>query len=579
VSTAAYKEQAFEDAVEDYLLSHQWLRGSKSSYDARLAIDPSELFAFIEGSQPETWEQLVDRAGGDPAKARAQVTSRLVEELDSRGTIRLLRDGLRLRGVVLSLAYFQDAKGLTPDIAQRYAVNRCTVTRQLKYSPDHDNTLDLTLFVNGLPVATAELKNALSGQTVADAKKQYRQDRDPKDVLLSKRAVVHFAVDTDVVFLTTKLAKGDTQFLPFNRGAEDGGAGNPPDPSGRRSAYLWEEVWQRDAWLDILQRFVHVEAAGRPGKRPTTGDIIFPRYHQWDAVRKLRSHAAAHGSGQSYLIEHSAGSGKSNTIAWLSHQLSTLHDPEHNKVFHKVIVITDRVVLDRQLQGTISQFDHTPGVVATIDQHSSQLAKALMSREAQVVVTTLQKFPFVLDQVRALHTNSWAIIVDEAHSSQSGETAHALKVALGAGTNADGRPAASTAPDDLDAAEEAQAAEEEANDPEELLARAVETRGRQPNLSWFAFTATPKQKTLELFGTLDPAVNAYRPFHLYSMRQAIQEGFIIDVLANYATYKTYWKLASRAAEDPDVDKAKAARAAARFVSLDDVPRDVANGVR
>jgi type I restriction enzyme R subunit len=565
MSPSAYKEEAFEDAVEAHLLENGWLKGDPAAYDRERAIDSTEFFAFINATQAEAWQQLVGRAGGDEDRTREQVLSRLVEVLNSRGTIRVLRDGFTDRGVKLDVAYFQDAKGLTPALAQRYAANRCTVTRQLPYSPKHHNTLDLALFVNGLPVATAELKNALSGQSVADAKKQYRDDRDPKDLMLSSRAIVHFAVDTDLVFITTKLAKSATRFLPFNRGA-DGGSGNPEHPSGRRSAYLWEEVWQRDAWLDILQRFVHFEAGTGQGRRATAGTVIFPRYHQWDAVRKLRDDAAGHGAGKTYLIEHSAGSGKSNTIAWLAHQLSTLHDGDHNKVFHKAIVITDRVILDRQLQATISQLDHTPGVVAAIDKHSTQLAQALTSPEAQVVVTTLQKFPFVLDQVEALQDKTWAIVVDEAHSSQTGETANALKSALGAGVSA----AVTTAPppaDELDAAEAAEQAEADANDPEELLARAVETRGRQPNLSWFAFTATPKQKTLELFGTHRPATNEYHPFHLYSMRQAVEEGFILDVLANYVTYSTYWKLASRVAEDPDVDKAKAARAMARYVSL------------
>jgi type I restriction enzyme R subunit len=565
MSSGAYKEKTFEAAVEEHLVAHGWHQGDPKNYDRKLAIDPTEFFAFIADTQLNTWEKLIQSAGGDETKTRARVVARLVDELGRRGTIRVLRDGFKDGGVKLDVAYFRDAKGLTPELAARYAANRCTLTRQLPYSPDHHNTLDLTMFVNGLPVATAELKNALSGQTVADAKQQYRVARDPKDQLLSRRAVVHFALDTDLVFLTTKLEKSATRFLPFNRGSQSGGAGNPPHPSGRRSAYLWEEVWQRDAWLDILQRFVH--AAGDGGKQPlASAPIIFPRYHQWDAVRRLRDVAANQGPGSAYLIEHSAGSGKSNTIAWLAHQLSTLHDAKHTKVFHKVIVITDRVVLDRQLQGTIRQFDHTPGVVATIDKDSEQLAAALSSKDAQIVVTTLQKFPFVLDQVEALQYRPWAIVVDEAHSSQTGETANALKLALGAGAGtADGTGEIATG--DLDLAEAQDAAEEDDNDAELLLARAVETRGRQPNLSWFAFTATPKQKTLELFGSFDPAISQYEPFHLYSMRQAIEEGFILDVLANYVTYKTYYKLASKAAEDLDVDKAKAAAAVARFVSL------------
>jgi len=555
-----HTEVHFEDAIERHLLEHGWLPGNSATYDRHQALDTSETFAFIGATQPEAWEQLFQRHGGAD-EAQAKFRQRLIDELDRRGVVDVLRRGVTDLGVKLDLAYFRPAHDLTPELQQRYAANRCTVVRQLRYAHSHDAELDLALFVNGLPVATAELKNPLTGQGVEQAVAQYRRDRDPKDAMLSgRRAFAHFAVDPDLAHLTTRLEGPRTRFLPFNQGSggpgRAGGQGNPPNPGGYRTAYLWEEVWERDAWLELLARFVHVEPGG--GRRAA---VIFPRYHQWDAVRRMVAHAREHGAGQSYLIQHSAGSGKSNTIAWTAHQLSSLHDASERKVFSKVIVITDRVVLDRQLQDTVFQFDHKPGVVHKIDRDSTQLAEALAGGEAQVIITTLQKFPFVLGHAAS---GRYAIIVDEAHSSQTGETAKALKTVLGAGSSANGSGAGEDAA--LTSAEVEEAAEEAAADPEEALARMLETRGRQPNLSLFAFTATPKPKTGELFGTRDDE-GRWQPFHLYSMRQAIEEGFILDVLAHYTTYHSYWKVAAHAAKDPDVDKAKAAAAIARFVSL------------
>jgi type I restriction enzyme R subunit len=566
-----HKEVAFEDAIEAYLLAHDWHQGNNAFYDAENAVDTSELFTFIGATQPTEWEQLVTRHGGDQDTAQAKFRKLLCQELDRRGTLDVLRRGVKDQGVPIKICFFRPAHELTAQVAERYAANRCTVCRQLRYSPETQDELDLTLMVNGIPVATAELKNPLTNQTVEHAKHQYRFDRDPKDKLLSRRALAHFAVDPDLVFMTTRLAGKATQFLPFNRGGADGSAGNPPHASGYKTAYLWEEVWQRDAWLDILHRFVHVETDENTGKRKRGGKVIFPRFHQWDVVRKVLADSKQNGAGHSYLIQHSAGSGKSNSIAWCAHQLAAVHDASNTKVFNKVIVITDRVVLDRQLQETIFQFDHTPGVVERIDKHSGQLADALRSKQAQVVITTLQKFPFVMDKVSGdLSDGRYAIIVDEAHSSQTGETAKALKNVLGAGTDddtvVDGLSAEEAAA--LSAAEQEDAAAESAAEQstDDLLLNSVSKRGRQPNLSFFAFTATPKRKTLELFGTKGNDGKP-RPFHLYSMRQAIDEGFILDVLRNYVTYRQYYEVAKKAATDPDVDRSKAAAAVARFASL------------
>ncbi len=581
----SHTELRFEEAIEAHLLGHGWISGTASNYRPALGLDTAELFTFIGATQPKEWERLLGLHGGADV-AQRKFSERLAAEITQRGTVDVLRRGVVDLGVRIDLAYFRPAHEITPDLLALYDANRCTVTRQVHFSEkDSDKSVDLMLSVNGLPVATAELKNPLTGQDVHHAIRQYREDRKPTELLFAKRAVVHFAVDPDEVYLTTRLEGRGTRFLPFNQGSggpgRSGGAGNPSDPSGYASAYLWEQVWQRDTWLDLLARYVHVEIDGMAKKKSGQKPTVFPRFHQWHAVRTLTGHAATHGAGTNYLIEHSAGSGKSNTIAWLAHRLSSLHTPAdptllregmtaNAKVFDKVIVITDRVVLDRQLQDTIFQFDHTVGVVKKIDESSAQLADALAGETAKVIITTLQKFPFILDQAaQALAGRTFAVIVDEAHSSQTGESAKALKSVLGVasrevvavGQGGNGIEAA------YEAAEKLESKVEAGDDPQDVLAASVAARGRQPNLSFFAFTATPKAKTLELFGTKSDLDGLYRPFHLYSMRQAIEEEFIHDVLRNYMTYSTYFKLANATSDDPEVDQRKASAALARFVSL------------
>ncbi len=518
-------------------------QGSPTDFDPARGLDTAELYAFIGATQADTWHEL-RTLYGDPNKAQRGFADRLAKELDARGTVDLLRHGVVDLGVTIRLAFFRPASGLTPELVERYGKNRLTVTRQLPYEGGSTKTLDLCLFVNGIPVATAELKNAITGQSIDHAIEQYRTSRDPKSPLL-RRAVVHFAVDTERVAMATRLEGKATRFLPFNRG-HDLGAGNPPNLAGHRTAYLWERVWQRDAWLDLLNRFVHVEPAPKGSKK--RANVIFPRFHQWDAALALTAEAREHGPGNDYLVQHSAGSGKSNTIAWLAHRLSSLHDAADEKVFDKVVVITDRRVLDKQLQETIYQFEHAHGVVVRIDENSQQLADALAGEQARIVITTLQKFPFVTEKIEARPNRTYAVVVDEAHSSQTGESATTLKAVLGAKAGE---------PDP----------EEPADPAEDALAAAVAARGRQPNLSFFAFTATPKARTLELFGRYDPATDRHVPFHLYSMRQAIEEGFILDVLANYVTYKTYWQIEQATPDDPEYDPGKARAAIARFVAL------------
>jgi type I restriction enzyme R subunit len=555
-------ERAFEEFVASWLTTAGGYAEVKfgnlpladRDFDAARGMDTADLFAFIGATQGEAWERLVKRYGGDRDEAQRKFADRVAKQLDERGTVDVLRHGVVDQGVAFRLAFFEPAHGLTAELVERYGANRLNVTRQLGYEVSGTKTIDLGLFVNGLLVATAELKNPLTGQTVTDAVDQYR-DRDAGNVSLARRAMVHFAVDTERVMMTTGLAGEQTRFLPFNLGSE-GGQGNPANPEGHRSAYLWERVWQRDAWLDLLARFVHVEPAVKGSRaRPV---VIFPRLHQWDAVLRLEAAAREEGAGQRYLVQHSAGSGKSNTIAWLAHRLSTLHDAADVKVFDKVIVITDRVVLDSQLQDTIYQFEHTHGVVRKIDENSQQLADALVGEEARIIVSTLQKFPFVLDKIEHLPARRYAVIIDEAHSSQTGEAAKDLRLALGD----------ASAEQSLGVAEvEDSGLVGEPVDPvEDALARTVAARGMPANLSFFAFTATPKAKTLELFGTRCTD-GRFEAFHLYSMRQAIEEGFILDVLAKYTTYETFWHVEKAIADDPRYEAPKARRAIARFVRL------------
>lgn len=564
-----HTEKAFEDAIEDHLLSNGWLRGTASNYDPNTGLDSFELFSFISATQQKSWQNLVIRHGSDEQVTKSKFTTRLVGELSKRGTIEVLRHGIEDMGVKFHLAYFKPAHSLTLELEQNYQANRCTVTRQLSYSAKNKNSLDLTLFLNGIPTMTAEIKNPLTGQNVEHAIKQYRQDRnDPKDLMLSKRALVHFALDPDQVFLTTALMGPKTVFLPFNKGKSGGYAGNDPNPNGYTTSYLWEQIWQRDSFLDIVDRYVHVQpdsvvqqinsftdTASTKKKSP---NIIFPRYHQLDAVRKIITDTKQKGPGNSYLIQHSAGSGKSNTIAWLAHRLSNLFDNSDNKIFSKVIVITDRRALDRQLQDTIFQFDHVAGVVTKIDKDSSQLSQALSNNTSKIIITTLQKFPFVIDKLASLQSNNFAVIIDEAHSSQGGESAKALKVVL----SKTGHPEAS----ELEVAEYQDGTLEAASDDDDLITYSVNSRSRADNLSYFAFTSTPKQKTLELFGTKTDD-GLFSPFHLYSMRQAIEEGFILDVLENYSTYSTYWKVAKKIDEDPEVPQKQAAKEIAKYVYL------------
>ena len=577
-----HQEIYFEQAMEQSLIGQGgYEKGNAGGFDAGRGLFPDEVIAFVQASQPRRWQSLVKLQG---EQAGEVLLGALVKELASKHALHVLRHGFKCFGKTFRLAYFAPNTGMNPEAAAAYGHNRLRVTRQVHFSEKHPNqSLDMVLSVNGLPVVTLELKNPMTGQTVEDAMRQYRRERDPDEPIFrfKQRSLVHFAVDPDQVFMTTRLAgEADTRFLPFNRGHEFG-AGNPPAADDNyRTAYLWEEVLTRDSLMDILARFLHLEvsekkiATKRGVKRHKKETMIFPRYHQLDAVRKLIASAREKGAGHNYLVQHSAGSGKSNSIAWLAHRLSSLHDAADEKVFDSVVIITDRRVLDQQLQNTVYQFEHKQGVVQKIDENTQQLAQALSSG-VPIIISTIQKFPFITQAMDTLAKKGqdvslatggkrFAVIVDEAHSSQSGETAMELRKVL----NRDGIESA-IAGEFLDVEEEDLSEEARKALFEEML-----KRPRQPNISFFAFTATPKFKTLAVFN--EPGAGGQPPFHLYSMRQAIEEGFIMDVLAHYTTYKTYYGLIKSIEDDPQVPRRKAALALARFMSLH--PHNIAQKV-
>ncbi len=572
-------EQVFESCVEQSLTDGGWSAGALAEWEQARALFPARVFAFIEATQPKLWAEMAALHGGN---LQPMLLDALVKELEIKGSLHVLRHGFKCYGKLFRLAYFQPAHALSPDVLALYARNQLTVTRQVPCHPGDHSSIDMVLAVNGLPVATIELKNPGTGQTWRHAIRQYQTDRDPRAPLFDfkKRALIHFAADPDEVWMATRLAQSKTFFLPFNRGSHPGqvqcGAGNPQHGSGYRTGYFWQETLQRDSFLDILGHSLFIEKDaqkvddGRGGKRlVATEKMVFPRYHQLDAVRAVIAAARAEGAGHNYLIQHSVGSGKTNSISWPSHRLASLHDAQDQKVFDCVIVITDRKVLDQQLQDAIYQIEHAQGVVKAIDQDAKQLAEALIDG-TKIVITTLQKFPFVLrgllhsagaqnqDQASVeekAQANAWqeaiaarryAVIVDEAHSSQTGETACELKGILGAKVqNGNG---------------------EDEPDWEERLNQIMASRGQQQNLSFFAFTATPKGKTLELFGRLGSGGKP-QAFHTYSMRQAIEEGFILDVLRHYTTYSTWCKFVKTVEDDPSIPRKQGAKALAKFKEL------------
>lgn len=550
-----HTESEFEGAIVSYLTNNGWQAGYTGDFSKDLAFNKSAVLDFVKASQEDKWTKLQQYYKADTDNKFIQ---RLYKELDLRGTLDVLRHGFTDSGIKFRLAYFRPNHALNPDTLAQYKHNRLTVTRQVYFSAKNNKSLDLLLSLNGLPVATAELKNHLTNQTVADAQAQYRTDRDPRELLFQfkKRAIVHFTLDPDSVLLTTRLDGANTRFIPFNKG-NNGGAGNKANGYGYRTAYFWEEILQPDSWLEIVGRFLHLQkdrvTDKVTGKEYVRETMIFPRYHQLDAVRELSANVWANGAGQTYLIQHSAGSGKSNTIAWLAYRLSSLYKDDA-KVFRSVIVITDRTVLDQQLQNTIYQFEHKSGVVERIDQDSEQLATAIKAG-VNIIITTLQKFPFALKHLADKKSGNYAVIIDEAHSSQNGKTSGKINQALG------GRNVSLAVAARVEGKIEAEEEQEK-----EYIQQVIEQQGPQSNVSVFAFTATPKPSTITKFGRPD-AEGKPRPFHVYSMRQAIEEKFILDVLKNYVTYATYYQFSKKIEDDPELNKRKTVKAIGRYMIM------------
>ncbi len=552
------KEKRFEQDIEEYLLKKGgYKKGTPSAFDRKLALDKETFISFIKTSQPRNWERYVKIYGTDSER---QIVDRFCREVKLNGILKVLRKGFVDRGITFRAVYWKPETSINETSRKQYENNILHCTRQLHYSLMNENSIDIVLFLNGLPVVTMELKCQFTGQNTNNAINQYKFDRAGKDAIFEfkNRVLVHFAVDLSNVYMTTKLEGAKTYFLPFNQGSKGagnvGGKGNPINENGYDTSYLWENVLCKDRLLEILHKYLHLEVV----KDKKTGEIksermIFPRYHQLDVVTKLLEDVKINGSGKNYLIQHSAGSGKSNSIAWLAHRLSGLHDYNDEKIFQSVIIVTDRKVLDSQLQDTVYQFDHVQGVVVKVDKNSQQLKEAI-ENGAGIIITTLQKFPVIYKEVQS-GSKRFAVIIDEAHSSQTGDAAKKLKRAL-----ADTEKLLEEYAE-FDSEDEAQREEKQDKLIDELV-----SQGMHENLSFFAFTATPKDKTLHMFGWKD-VEGKHHPFHIYSMRQAIDEGFILDVLQNYTTYKMYFKIIKTIPDDPTLDTAAGVKAIRKYETL------------
>lgn len=535
-------EEKFEEHIEKHLNSIGYKSRHFSQYNRSLCLIRDDLLEFIKTTQPDDWNKLEEIYGIDTEN---KVFSRISSEISKRGGIDVLRKPVVDRGIYLDLCFFQPKSDLNPDHQKLYQKNRFTVIRQLHYSNQNENSIDMVLFLNGLPLITMELKNQLTGQNIIHSQNQYRNDRDPKEPLLQfKRCVVHFCLDNDAVSMTTRLEGKKTRFLPYNRDLE-----NPPVESGYRTKYLWENILPPDSILDILENFVHVSegksyffnAKKKKVDTKTSELLIFPRYHQLDLIRKFRRQVREDGTGHSYLVQHTTGSGKSYSIGWLAHTLTSLYRFEGDKkrLFDTVVVVTDRKILDDQLRNTIQSLEQVTGVVGGVEKDSAQL-KAFLEQGKDIVISTIQKFPFISETISQLGHKTFAVIIDEVHSSQSGELSKDLKKSL------------SKTDDD------------DEFDYEEMLRQEIKNRGRQEHISFFGFTGTPKDKTLELFGTRTED-GKFVPFHIYSMYQSIHEGFTLDVLCNYTTYRRYFKIRQTRDDEIEIPVSEGKKELVRYV--------------
>ncbi|MBQ8171728.1 MAG: type I restriction endonuclease subunit R [Oscillospiraceae bacterium] len=552
-----YKEKRFEQDIEEFLTTHGgYIKGDPKAFDRKLALDVQTFVSFIKTSQPKAWERFEKIYGGDSEK---QIVERFCREVKMVGLLKVLRQGFTDRGIKFRAVFWKPETSINETSRMQYESNVLHCTRQLHYSLQNENSIDIVLFINGIPVVSMELKCQFTGQDTSNAINQYKFDRASKDAIFEfkNRVLVHFAVDLSNVYMTTRLEGASTYFLPFNQGSNGagnvGGKGNPINENGYDTAYLWEQVLVKDRLLEILHKYLHLQVERDDKGNVKSERMIFPRYHQLDVVTKLLADVKENGSGRNYLIQHSAGSGKSNSIAWLAHRLSGLHDNKDEKIFQSVIIVTDRRVLDSQLQNTVYQFDHVEGVVQKIDKNAKQLQEAIEAGTG-IIITTLQKFPVIYKEVNSANKR-FAVIIDEAHSSQTGDAAKKLKRAL-----ADTEKA-------LEEMAELEYEEEtKRKDDEDKLLDELASQGIHDNLSFFAFTATPKDKTLQMFGQRD-ASGKYHPFHIYSMRQAIEEHFILDVLQNYMTYKMYYKIAKTIPDDPELDTVAGVKAIRNYETL------------
>lgn len=552
-----YKEKRFEQDIEEYLTTKGgYIKGNPKAFDRSLALDVNTFVSFIKTSQPKAWERFEKIYGADSEK---QIVDRFCREVKMVGLLKVFRQGFTDRGIKFRAVFWKPETTINPTAVAQYNANILHCTRQLHYSLHNENSIDIVLFINGIPVVSMELKCQFTGQNTDNAIKQYKFDRATKDTLFEfkNRVLVHFAVDLSNVYMTTRLEGANTFFLPFNQGSNGagnvGGKGNPVNPDGYDTAYLWEQVLCKERLLEIIHKYLHLQIEYDDKGNVKSERMIFPRFHQLDVVTKLLADVKENGSGKNYLIQHSAGSGKSNSIAWLAHRLSGLHNRRDEKIFQSVIIVTDRRVLDSQLQNTVYQFDHVEGVVQKIDKNAKQLKEAIEAGTG-IIITTLQKFPVIYKEVNT-GSKRFAIIVDEAHSSQTGDAAKKLKRAL-----ADTEKALE------EIAELEYEDESSRKDDEDKLLDELASQGIHDNLSFFAFTATPKDKTLQMFGRRD-ANGKYHPFHIYSMRQAIEEHFILDVLQNYMTYNMFYKIAKNIPDDPELDTVAGVKAIRNYETL------------
>ena len=552
-----YKEKHFEQDIEEYLTTHGgYIKGDPKTFDRKLALDVNTFVSFIKTSQPKAWERFEKIYGGDSEK---QIVERFCREVKMVGLLKVFRQGFIDRGIKFRAVFWKPETSINETSIIQYESNVFHCTRQLHYSLLNENSIDIVLFINGIPVVSMELKCQFTGQDTSNAINQYKFDRASKDSVFEfkNRVLVHFAVDLSNVYMTTRLEGASTYFLPFNQGSNGagnvGGKGNPVNENGYDTAYLWEQVLVKERLLEILHKYLHLQVERDDKGNVKSERMIFPRYHQLDVVTRLLANVKENGAGRNYLIQHSAGSGKSNSIAWLAHRLSGLHDNKDEKIFQSVIIVTDRRVLDSQLQNTVYQFDHVEGVVQKIDKNAKQLQEAIEAGTG-IIITTLQKFPVIYKEVNSANKR-FAVIIDEAHSSQTGDAAKKLKRAL-----ADTEKALE------EMAELEYEEESKRKDDEDKLLDELASQGIHDNLSFFAFTATPKDKTLQMFGQRD-AQGKYHPFHIYSMRQAIEEHFILDVLQNYMTYKMYYKIAKTIPDDPELDTVAGVKAIRNYETL------------